>query len=264
MRSAPEAGAAGSSGAEALSPEDRPADGSSASSWFWGGARASLSTPGFVLFGSFTGFGAMTHDFGWPVWAAALSTLLIWAAPGQLVLAGALSSGAGIAASSLAVTISAVRLLPMVVAILPVLRTPETRFGTRLLAAHYVAVTAWFEGTRRTQAMPRTARMPYFLGLANGLVAGSTIATVAGHAAAANLPAPLSIGLLGLTPVYFLLSLERGAGGVGERVAIVLGLVMAPVVSQMSASFDLLLTGGIGGTAAFLVDRAIRRRQAAS
>lgn len=237
------------------------ASGAPARVWALRGARASLSTPGFVLFGSFVGFGAMTHDFGWPIWAAALSTLLIWAAPGQLVLAGALANGAGIAASALAVTISAVRLMPMVIAILPVLRTPQTSFATRLLAAHYVAVTAWFEGRRRAHEMPRSARMPYFIGLANGLVAGSTAATIVGHAAAGTLPAALSVGLLGLTPIYFLLSLERGAGGLGERVAIVLGLVIAPLVSQMSPSFDLLWTGLGGGTAAFLVERLIARRR---
>ena len=230
---------------------------------FWQGARASLSTPGLVLFGSFTGFGAMTHDFGWPIWIAALSTILIWAAPAQLVLAGALASGAGIAASSLAVTISAVRLLPMVVSILPVLRSDRTSLGARLLAAHYVAVTAWFEGLRRTPALERESRMPFFLGLANGLVLGSTIATAAGHAAAGLLPAALSIGLLGLTPIYFLLSLERGAWGLGERLAIGLGLVLAPLIATVTPRFDLLWTGIIGGTIAFLIDKAARRRRSA-
>jgi predicted branched-subunit amino acid permease len=229
--------------------------------WALRGARDALGTPGFVLFGSFIGFGAMTHDFGWPLWAAALSTALVWAAPAQLVLAGSLASGAGIVASALAVTVSAVRLLPMVITFLPSLRTPRTTLAQRLLAAHYVAVTAWFEGQRRTQMMPRSARLPYFLGLANGLVAGSTIATAIGHAAAGTLPTALSIALLGLTPIYFLLSLERGAGSHGERFAILIGLVTAPIVGVMIPSLDLLLTGGVGGTIAFLVDRAIRRRR---
>lgn len=235
-----------------------------ASHWFWSGARSALSVPGLVLFCSYFGFGAMTHDFGWSWWIAGLSTLLIWAGPGQLVLAGSLANGAGLAASALAVTISAVRLLPMVIAILPALRTTETRLSTRLLAAHFVAVTAWFEGGRRTQMMPRSGRMPFFLGLASGLALGSTLATIAGHQAAGLLPPALAIGLLGLTPIYFLLSLERGARGVGEKSAIVIGLVMAPVVAQMSPSLDLLLTGLVGGTMAFLLDRAIARRKTPS
>lgn len=245
-------------------PEEAAPDDPGAAHWFWSGARSALSVPGLVLFCSYFGFGAMTHDFGWSWWIAGLSTVLIWAGPGQLILAGSLANGASLAAAALAVTISAVRLLPMVIAILPMLRTTETRLSTRFVAAHYVAVTAWFEGGRRTQMMPRSGRMPFFIGLANGLVAGSTVATIAGHQAAGLLPPALAIGLLGLTPIYFLLSLERGAKGVGEKSAIVIGLVMAPVVAQMSPSLDLLLTGLVGGTVAFLLDRAIARRKTPS
>lgn len=228
--------------------------------WALRGARAALNTPGFVLWGSFLGFGAMTHDFGWPIWVAGLSTLLIWAAPGQLVLAGALATGAGLAGATLAVSVSAVRLLPMVVSILPVLRTERTTLATRLFAAHYVAVTAWFEGLRLTPMLPRPARMPFFFGLANALVVGSVVTTVLGHAAAGVLPTALSVGLLGLTPLYFLLSLERGADGFGERLAIVFGLALSPLLNMVTPRFDLLWTGLIGGTAAFLIVRARRAR----
>lgn len=231
--------------------------------WAARGARAAIGTPAFVLFGSFVGYGAMTHDFGWPLWIAAFSTALIWAAPAQLVLAGALASGAGLAAASLAVTASAVRLLPMVISILPVLRNERTSFATRLLAAHYVAVTAWFEGLRHTPMLPRDVRMPFFLGLANALVAGSVVATVAGHAAAGVLPTALSVGLLLLTPIYFLLSLERFADCLGERLAIAFGLLLAPVIGLYAAGFDLVLTGLIGGSAAFALDRMRRRRDVA-
>lgn len=244
---------------EASEPKSQPAR-----VWAARGARASVDTPALVLFGSFVGFGAMTHDFGWPIWIAVLSTALIWAAPAQLVLAGALASGAGLAVASLAVSLSAIRLLPMVVSILPVLSTERTSFATRLLAAHYVAVTAWFEGLRLTPALPRDARMPFFLGFANAVMAGSMAATAVGHALAGLLPMPLAVGLLGLTPIYFLLSLERGASGLGERMALGLGLVMAPLIGLVAPSFDLLLTGLFGGTAAFAIARVVGVKDDAS
>ncbi|WP_020178751.1 AzlC family ABC transporter permease [Methylopila sp. M107] len=227
------------------------------------GVRAAAATPGFVLWGSYVGFGAMAHDFGWPLWIAAFSTLLIWAAPAQLVLAGALASGAGLASATFAVSISGVRLLPMVIAIMPVLRSPRTSFATRLVAAHFVAVTAWFEGLRHAAALPRHARMPFFFGLASGLVLGSTVATAAGHAAAGLLPTALAVGLLGLTPMYFLMSLERAADGFGEKLAIALGLAIGPLAGLVTQEFDLIATGLIGGTAAFLFDR-LRQNRAAS
>ncbi|MDR4306438.1 AzlC family ABC transporter permease [Chelatococcus sambhunathii] len=230
---------------------------------FLQGLRASISTPGFVLWGSFIGFGAMTHDFGWPLWLAAFSTALIWAAPGQLVLAGALASGAGLAGATFAVSISGVRLLPMVVAIMPVLRSERTRFWTRILAAHFVAVTAWFEGLRLASALPRAERMPFFFGLAAGLVVGSVVSTATGHAAAGLLPRALAVGLLGLTPMYFLMSLERGADGFAEKLAIGLGLVIGPLAGLLTQEFDLIATGLIGGTAAFFAER-FRTEQAGS
>lgn len=223
------------------------------------GARAAVGVAGAVLFSSFVGFGAMTHDFGWPIWIAALSTLLIWAAPAQLVLAGVIASGGGLLAGSIAVSVSAVRLLPMVVSILPTLSTERTGLATRLLAAHYVAVTAWFEGLRLTPMLPREQRMAFFLGLANALVAVCVVATCLGHALAAVLPTALSVGLLAVTPIYFLLSLERGAEGLGDRVALALGLVLAPLIGLVAPQIDLLATGLVGGTAAFLVTRGRRQ-----
>lgn len=222
---------------------------------FLRGARSAFATPGFVLWGSYVGFGAMAHDFGWPMWIAVFSTALIWAAPGQLVLAGALAGGAGLAAATFAVSISGVRLLPMVVAIMPVLRTEKTGFWTRLAAAHFVAVTAWFEGLRHASMLPRPERMPFFFGLAATLLAGSVVTTAVGFAAAGVLPNALSIGLLGLTPIYFLMSLERAAEGLGEKLAIGLGLTLGPLIGLLTSEFDLILTGLIGGTIAFLVHR---------
>lgn len=231
-----------------------------ASSWVWRGARSAVDTPGFVLFGSYIGFGAMTHDFGWPLWLAVFSTALVWAAPAQLVLAGALASGAGLAAAAFAVSVSGVRLLPMVVAIMPVLRDEKTSFGTRLAAAHFVAVTAWFEALRHAAVLPRPCRMPFFFGLAGALVTGSVLATGLGHLAAGLLPKALAMGLLGLTPMYFLMSLERGADGFGEKLSIGLGLALGPLLGLLTPEFDLILAGLIGGSIAFAIDRA-RGRQ---
>lgn len=245
---------------------DQPAERAGAErsdlAWAWAGAKGGLSTPGVVLFGSFFGYGAMTHDFGWPLWIATFSTLLVWAAPAQVVLAGALASGAGLAAATLAVSVSGVRLLPMVVSILPVLRSERTTLAGRLFAAHYVAVTAWFEGLRLTPMLPRPARMPFFIGLSNMLTLGSALATAAGHAAAGVLPPALSIGLLALSPLYFLLSLERSSRTLGERMALGLGLVLAPLFTALTPKFDLLLVGLVGGTAAFAIERFVGRRRA--
>lgn len=225
------------------------------------GIKASFSVPALVLFGSFLGFGGLARELGWPVTAAMLSTIVVWAAPGQLILLGTLGTGAGAGAALIATTISAVRLLPMTVSLTPILRGPRTRLWQEILASHYIAVTAWTEAMRLTPELPREGRMPFFFAMSNALVLWSTIATGLGHVLAATLPPALAIALLMLTPIYFTLSLERGAKSLGDRLAIPLGLVLAPAITSVAPGFELVGAGVIGGLLAFALDRASVRRK---
>src|ERR1700681_675352 len=95
---------------------------------FLGGLRASATSVFMVVIvGSYVSIGALAHDLGFPLPWVVLSTLLIWAAPAQLILISALGAGAPPLEVALAVGLSGMRLLPMVVALLPLVRTPETR-----------------------------------------------------------------------------------------------------------------------------------------
>jgi hypothetical protein len=80
-----------------------------------------------VLFVTYIGIGALAHDTHFsPAWAL-MSTALVWAGPAQIILISTLASGATIVQSAIAVTVSAIRLFPMVVAVMPMLRTPQTK-----------------------------------------------------------------------------------------------------------------------------------------
>ena len=95
---------------------------------YLGGFRAAwLSVFAYVLFGTYIGIGALAYDFGFSLPWVLLSTLLVWAGPAQVILISALGGGAALIEVAIAVGLSGVRLLPMVVALLPVLRTPQTR-----------------------------------------------------------------------------------------------------------------------------------------
>src|SRR5262245_13469679 len=48
----------------------------------------------YVLFGTYIGIGALAHDFGFSVGWMMLSTVLIWAAPAQVILISTLGSAA--------------------------------------------------------------------------------------------------------------------------------------------------------------------------
>ena len=75
----------------------------------------------YVLVGNYVGLGALAHEVGFSFWWMALSTVLIWAAPAQVILVSTLTTAA-LFEVALAVTLSSVRFLPMVAAILPIMR----------------------------------------------------------------------------------------------------------------------------------------------
>ncbi len=212
-----------------------------------------------MLFGTFIGVGAFAHDSGFTLGWALASTLLIWAGPAQIILIATAHAGATSLESALAVTVSGIRLLPMVVAVLPMLRSSGTKTRQLLLPAHLVAVTVWVESFRLLPHVPRERRIAFMNGLGGGLVALSTVATGIGFGLAANLPAILAAGILALTPLTFLLSTARNAHRLVDKLALAFGLALYPVLSLLHTGVDIMICGVTAGTLAYGVDRWRKR-----
>ena len=116
---------------------------------FLAGLRASfLSVFTLVLLGTYVGIGALAHDYGFTLPWVLVSTVLLWAGPTQVILISALGTGATLFETAVAVGLSAVRFLPMVVALLPLMRSPQTRTRELLLPAHLTAASMWVESFR--------------------------------------------------------------------------------------------------------------------
>src|SRR5580704_2146178 len=139
-----------------------PAIFNSNSAAFLGGIRSALFSVFFVvLMSTYIGMGALAHDFGFPSWWLALSSVLVWAAPAQVILISALGAGASLFEAALAVSLSAIRLLPMVVALLPLLRSKDTRLRDLLLPTHFTSISMWVESLRLLHALPRERRIAF-------------------------------------------------------------------------------------------------------
>src|SRR5437868_2654387 len=118
-------------------------------SGFLGGLRGgATSIYMVVVVGSYISIGALGHDLGFPLAWTVLTTLMVWAAPAQVILISALGAGAAPLEVALAVGLSSMRLLPMVVALLPLVRTPKTRTRDVLVTAHFTAISMWIEALR--------------------------------------------------------------------------------------------------------------------
>jgi predicted branched-subunit amino acid permease len=227
---------------------------------FWRGAGDAMTLTAWVLGFSILGVGSLARDAGFPAGAAVLSTVIMWAGPAQTIFFASIAAGASLPVVAFAVTLSSIRLLPMTMAILPLLRRPGQGIATQLAAAHFIAVTMWVEGLRRLPPLPASERVPYFFGFANACLVVCTITTYVGYFLLGALPLPLAAGLLFLTPVFFTVSLVAGARGLSDWAAMVLGGALAPAANVLlGKDVDLLAAGLVGGTAAYLAGKAVAR-----
>src|SRR5580692_10746362 len=208
-----------------------------------------------VLFVTYIGIGALAHDTHFsPAWAL-MSTALVWAGPAQIILISTLASGASVVQSAIAVTVSAVRLFPMVVAVLPMMRTPQTKRRQLVLVAHFTAVTLWVECYRFLPHVPRNRRIAFVHGLGSGLALIGLVATAIGYELAANLTQTFGSAILLLTPLAFLFSTARNSRELADGLALGLGLALYPLASLLDSGLDILISGVAAGTVAFAVHK---------
>ena len=234
---------------------------SATAAFFAGVGAAWRSVLAYVLIGTYVGIAALAHDFGFSLWWVVASTVLVWAGPAQVILISALAVGATPVETALAVGLSSARLLPMVISLLPLIKTPQTRGRELVLPAHLTAISMWIESLRLLPSYPRAMRIPFANGLGVGFMLAAHAGTVLGFYLAAALPPILTAGLLFLTPMSFLISTTRNCRLVSDWLALAFGIVLGPVLAAWQVGLDLLWTGIVAGTVAYGVGRMRRVRQ---
>ena len=239
-----------------LPPLDSPQWNSSLGAFAQGFKSISATILSLVLFATYLGIGALAHDSHFSLAWTLLSTILVWAGPAQIIVITTLGSGATVLQSAIAVTVSAVRLFPMVVSVLPLLRTPETKRWHLILVAHFTAVTLWVECHRFLPHVPRDRRIAFVHGLGSGLLCVTLCANTIGYFLAANLSKTLGAAILLLTPLAFLFSTARNAKELSDVAALLLGLLLYPLFALMDSGLDVLLSGIVAGTIAYGIHRA--------
>src|SRR6202011_480218 len=234
-----------------LPPLDSPNWQSPMRAFAWGVRSVGSTVLTLVLFATYLGIGALAHDTHFSLGWALASTVLVWAGPAQIILISTLGSGATVVQAAIAVTVSAVRLFPMVVSVLPLMRTPQTKRRQLVLATHFIAVTLWVECFRLLPKVPRQRRIAFTHGLGIGLLAVSLVATTIGYGLAANLPQLFGAAILLLTPLAFLLSTARNCRQLADILALVLGLALFPLAATLHTGVDILISGVSAGTIAY-------------
>ncbi|MBX3598465.1 MAG: AzlC family ABC transporter permease [Rhizobiaceae bacterium] len=229
-------------------------------SWFLRGARSAFSVPGLILASAFVGFAGLAKAAGLSLWETVFMVGVVWALPAKVVLVGAILSGVSLPAAAFAVALSSIRLMPMVVALVPEMRTERTPRWVLYTLSHFVAVTSWVLAMQHFRDVSREMRTSYYAGLGITLILANMLLVAFVYTVAGSLPPPMMAALLLLTPLYFLTSLWGSARERAMHVAMIIGMIAGPLVHLVAPSFDLLIAGLVGGAVAFAWHKRNRAR----
>ena len=218
-----------------------------------------MGVPSMVLAAGYLGFGALANGIQFPWWAALLSTLSIFALPGQLAMLEMSIAGSAAIMIVITVSLTAARFLPMTVALLPMLRSSGRPSWRIYAAVHLLAMTGWTASMRRWPELPHEQRLPWFVGFALTNWVACIVFTAIGYVLAESLPALVRQGLVFIGPLYFVLILSGETRTRHGIVAIACGAVAGPLIHLATPQWSVLLGGLVGGTLAFALVGATRR-----
>ena len=227
---------------------------------FWSGIRDAAGAPAMVLFAGMVGFGAMGKTNGFDVWFTTFTSFFMFALPGQVVLLEMAITGSSVVAIALAVTLTSTRFITMTVTLFPQFHQKD-RNRSLYASVHLLAMTAWAISMREFHAIEVKHRLSYFVGL--GLLCWliSVPGTILGYFLAGLVPAPVTLGLVFINPLFFLLTFTEVKPWI-NRIAIGLGCLFAPILTILDRDTSLLTTGVLAGTIAYLIDRKLIRKRA--
>ena len=226
--------------------------------WFARGLLRLFSMPVLILNGAFIGFSSLAREAGFTLVQTEFMVATIWALPSKVVLIGAVMSKSTLIATFFAVCLSAVRLMPMVVAIVPEMRTAKTRKWTLYVLSHFVAVTAWVMALEHFKAVPREFRTSFFAGLVSVLLLSNMTMVYLTFQMADVMPPLVSAALVFVTPLYFLFSLWGSARERASNYAMIAGLILTPLFHIIMPHVDILGAGVAGGVLAYFIAPAQR------
>ena len=226
---------------------------------FLGGARDAFGLPASVLFASTVGFGSIARETGYPLDLTVWSVFTVWGLPGQIAMVELFAVGASILPIAVAAGGANARFLPMTVSLLPLMKGSFRSWVWAYLMAHFISINTWIALNQRGPSLPLDQRPFYFVGFSLLCMASGAVGAALGFTLVGTLPRTLTMGLVFLSPIYFLMVFSgvRQRGGV---IAVLLGAATGPLLHLASPEWGVPATGFAAGTVAFLLDRKVLRR----
>ena len=215
--------------------------------------------PVWVILAGMTGFGSLARESGLGLGVALVSTVGIWSLPGQVAFAELYAAGASITVIVVAVSMANVRFFPLVLSLMPLVRSRPGLRPWHFAAAQGISVNIWAGTKRRAPTLPESRRPSYFWGFVTAAMVAALTGTALGFTLAGTLPRIATLGLVFLNPVYFTLIFidARQRAGI---LAFLAGAVLGPLAHLVTPEWGLVVTGIAAGSLAYAVDRLWWRR----
>ena len=94
-------------------------------------------------------------------------------------------------------------------------------------------------------------------------MSAGTLGTLIGYFGVGLMPRPIALGLIFMNPLFFAVLLA-GVQSRPSMIALVVGAPLGVMFHLVTPDLDLLLTGVVGGTLAFLLNNRFKGRQSVS
>ena len=137
-------------------------------------------SPAIALACCFVAIGALLKNVGFNIQESVLSTLLIYALPGSLVMAESILIGASLISIFFAVWFVNARLYPMAVSLFPLMMDDSQPKWKYYLSCHFIAVSAWLIMKSNYETIEKKDRVDFWIGIGSATLSVSVLATILG------------------------------------------------------------------------------------
>jgi len=212
-----------------------------------------LDSPAIALACCFVAIGALLKNVGFNIQESVLSTVLIYALPGSLVMAESILIGASLLSIFIAVWFVNARLYPMAVSLFPLMMDESQPKWKYYLSCHFIAVSAWLIMKSNYETVEKKDRVDFWIGIGSATLSVSVLATILGFYLADYLNKDMLMGLAILNPIYFTCMMVGAMKTLQITLSVILGAILGPVFYFFSPEWSILLGGLVAGSISFLV-----------
>ena len=223
--------------------------------FFFKGYKSILKSdsPAIALACCFVAIGALLKNVGFNIQESVLSTLLIYALPGSLVMAESILIGASLLSIFIAVWFVNARLYPMAVSLFPLMMDDSQPKWKYYLSCHFIAVSAWLIMKSNYETVEKKNRVDFWIGIGSATLSVSVLATILGFYLADYLNKDMLMGLAILNPIYFTCMMVGAMKTLQITLSVILGAILGPIFYFFSPEWSILLGGLIGGSISYLI-----------